>query len=88
MSDTTKEPIHDPSCGGDPETGKPACRFYHPLRDLKNPGTGQCRRHPPTAVPLQGPRGELMTQNIWVPVRDINWCGEWQEEGRKVHLNG
>lgn len=88
MSDTTKEPIHDPSCGGDRETGKPACRFYLPLRDLKAPGTGQCRRHPPQAVPLQGPRGELMANSLWPPVREGFWCGEHQPEPSKVHLNG
>lgn len=52
------------------------CRFYKSAHNLKEPGQGICRRRSPTVVPLQGPRGELLSQGLWPPVREEFWCGE------------
>lgn len=50
------------------------CAYWKARR---RPGTGECRRHTPTAI--QDRDGD--TWRTWPVTRYDDWCGEYSEEG-------
>jgi hypothetical protein len=47
------------------------CRYFNVLDG------GQCRKGPPTLVPMVSPGG-LQLASAWPPVKDSMWCGEFR----------
>lgn len=52
----------------------PFCKFYSPVLSDKQ-GIGICRKHPPTAFPVQA----QMSISVWPTVKPSDWCAEGEQ---------
>lgn len=68
----------------DEKDDSPCCRnckfaISETSTDLRS--TTYCRRFPPVATMLQGPRGQVMNMSSFPTVAQNAWCGEFQPKG-------
>lgn len=59
------------------------CRHFRSTTDLT---VGECRRFPPTAVPIQNQMGGLAAASMHPPVKRQDGCGEWG--GQPLEVTG